>query len=130
MATLKLPPLSKTEWILMNHCWRMGRSTARQVYEQTLKKKKRDYRTVKTLLDRIAVKGYLRVEKLGPLCLFTPVVKRSRALARAIEEFTATVLDDTLAPLFLHLANEHDMTEEEIETLRKLLDERGGKGEQ
>ena len=81
-----------------------------------------EYRTVKTLLDRIAAKGYLDVEKLGPLCLFKPSVRRPQALAAAIDEFVGTVLDDTLSPLFLHLAKDKEMTPEELESLRELLE--------
>jgi BlaI family penicillinase repressor len=122
--TEKLPNLSKSEWTLMNLCWRLGKSTARQVYEASLKHKKRNYRTVKTLLDRMAVKGYLRVEKLGPLCLFTPAVKRPQVVADAIEDFFDTVLDNTLSPLFVHLTKDRKMSEEEIESLKTLLQER------
>ncbi len=113
--------LSRTEWTLMNICWRLGKSTARQVYEESLDRRERDYQTVKTLLDRIAAKGYLEIEKLGPLCLYTPIVKRSAALATAIEDFTHTVLDNTLAPVFVHLADSGRLQEEELESLRELL---------
>ena len=116
------PLLSKAEWQLMNLCWKLGRSTARQIYEASLEQKRRDYQTVKTLLDRMAAKGYLRVEKLGRLCLFRPAVKRSRTVAAAIEEFLGTVLDNTPAPLFLHLTRKGRMTSREsgvcrVETL-------------
>lgn len=116
------PTLSKTEWTVMNICWRLGKATARQVYEESLADRKRDYRTVKTLLDRIATKGYLETEKLGPLVLFTPAVPRKTVVAGAIREFVANVLDDSVAPLYLHLANRTDLDEEEEAALRKLLD--------
>ena len=116
-----LQRLSRTEWTLMNICWRLGKSTARQVYEESLDHRERDYQTVKTLLDRIGAKGYLKIEKLGPLCLYSPIVARSAALGAAIEDFTRTVLDDTLAPVFVHLANSRQMKEEELDSLRELL---------
>jgi len=106
----------------MNLCWRRGKATARQIYEDSLARRRRDYRTVKTLLDRIAAKGYLRVEKLGPLCLYTPRVSRREATSRAIREFVDVVLDRTLAPLFLHLAEQEDLTEEDLAALRRLVD--------
>ena len=108
----------------MNICWKLGKATARQVYEQTLKDQQRDYRTVKTLLDRIAVKGYLRTEKLGPLVLFTPAVDRRKALSAAINEFVENVLDHSVAPLYLHLADHSELDEEEAAALRALLDRR------
>lgn len=118
------PPLSRAEWALMNICWRLGRSTARQVHSEAVKTKKREYRTIKTQLDRMADKGYLRVEKLGPLCLFRPAVQRGAAVASAIDEFIGTVLDESLAPLFLHLSQEREISPEELESLKRLLRER------
>lgn len=116
----------------MNICWRLGKSTARQVYDESLGHRERDYQTVKTLLDRIAGKGYLKIEKLGPLCLYTPIVRRSAALAAAIEDFTRTVLDNTLAPVFVHLADSGNLRQEELDSLRELLrrHERDEDGEQ
>ncbi len=121
--TKKLPEPSKTEWLLMKICWAQGKSTARQIYEETLKKKDRDYQTVKTMLDRLVNKGYLRREKLGPLCLYEPDVSRSKAVTKAIETFTDTVLDNTFAPLFAHLARGKKLSDEEIASLKKLIEE-------
>jgi len=111
--------LSKSEWTIMNLCWRLGKATAKEIHEASLDRQEREYRTVKTLLDRIAVKGYLKVEKVGPVCLFKPVVSRRAALGTAIQEFFDVVLDNSLAPLFVHLAENEDLTDEEIEGLQK-----------
>ena len=118
-----LKALSRGEWRLMNLCWRLGRSTARQVYEASPELKKRDYRTVKTMLDRIAAKGYLTIDKLGPLSLYTPAVERRQAISDAIQDFVDVVLDRTLAPLFVHLASrrELELGDDELEALEKLL---------
>ncbi len=117
--------LSKTEWKIMNICWRLGKATARQVYEETLKDQQRDYRTVKTLLDRTAAKGYLETSKLGPLVLYAPAVARRTSFSSAIGEFVENVLDHSVAPLYLHLADQGELDEEEKEALRTLLDRLG-----
>ena len=119
----KLPELSKTEWLLMKISWTQGKSTARQIYEEALKKKDWGYQTVKTMLDRIVNKGYLRREKLGPLCLYQPAVSRSEVVKKAIQIFADTVLDNTFAPLFVHLAKGKKLTDEEIASLKKLIEE-------
>ena len=125
--TEPLPKLSKAEWTVMNRCWRRGQATARQIHDDGAATGQRDYRTTKTLLDRIVAKGYLEVEKLGPLCLYTPAVSRRDALAGAIREFVDVVLDRTLAPLFLHLAEEEELSDEELAALEKLLEQEGEK---
>lgn len=115
----KRPPLSKTEWLIMHLCWRLGRATARQVHEQS--DGTRDYRTVKTLLDRIASKGYLEVQKRGRLSLYRPVISRRSAASQAVGDFIENVLENSVAPLYLHLAGRDDLTPEEIEFFKSKL---------
>ena len=116
---------SKTEWLLMNICWKKGKVSAREIYEETLKEKKRGYQTVKTMLDRMVGKGFLEREKFGPIWLYEPVVSRTKMLGREIESFVNTVLDKTFAPLFVHLAEKEKLSPEEIEALKKLIEEHG-----
>ena len=115
--------LSKTEWSIMNICWEKGKASARVIYEETLKQKKRGYQTVKTMLDRLVGKGYLEREKFGPIWLYEPVVSRSKVMAREIDSFVSTVLDNTFAPLFARLAEKEKLSHEEIEALKKLIEE-------
>jgi len=105
----------------MNLCWKLRKATARQIYEASLQRQERDYQTVKTMLDRIAVKGYLKMEKFGPLCIFSPAVTRASVVAGAVEDFVANVLDNSVAPLFQHLAKSETIDEQELEALRNLL---------
>ncbi|WP_372808643.1 BlaI/MecI/CopY family transcriptional regulator [Pontiella sp.] len=118
--------LSKAEWVVMNLCWEKGKSTARQIYEAIGADREWEYQTVKTMLDRIVKKGYLKREKLGPLCLYKPCVRQKRVVSDAIDSFFSTVMDDGLAPLFAHLAESRKLDKEEIESLKKLIDEHKG----
>lgn len=120
-----LPALSQAEWLLMKICWGQDKSTARQVYEEARKQRKWEYQTVKTMLDRLAGKGYLRKEKLGPLCLYQSKVPQSKTTAKAIENFVDTVLDNTFAPLFAHLAKGKKLSDEEIASLREIIEQQG-----
>jgi len=121
----ELSELSRAEWLIMNICWNKGELTARNVYEEALMKKKWEYQTVKTMLDRLANKGYLRRRKFGPICLYRPAVSRSKVVKRAIEAFSNTVLGDTFVPLFAHLAKGRALSDEEIAALEKLIEEHG-----
>jgi len=116
------PTLSPTEWTVMNICWRLGPATAREVHRQSLADRARDYRTVKTLLDRIVEKGYLRVEKRDGTNVYVPVAARRRTVAAALDDFVDRVLDRKLAPLYLHLAERDDLSEEEAEFFRRQLE--------
>ena len=113
-------PLSRTEWTIMQLCWKLGRATARQVHDAS--DGNRDYRTVKTLLDRMAAKGFLRIEKLGRLSLFVPAVSRQRAVSEVVTDFVDAVLERSVTPLYLHLAERDDLSPEEIAFFRRQLE--------
>lgn len=115
--------LSRTEWILMNICWKKGKASARDIYEESLKEKERSYHTVKTLLERMVKKNYLEREKFGPIWLYTPIVSRSGTVSREIESFADTVLDNTFTPLLSFFTDKQELTDEEIAAMEKLIKE-------
>ena len=111
----------------MKICWEKGTTIARVIYEETLNEKKRSYHTINTMLKRLVKKGYLKSEKLGPLWLYTPIVPRSKVIKQEIETFVTNVLDNTFTPLLSFLTEKHELSEEEIEALEKLLKKKRGK---
>ena len=120
---MKKNDLTKTEWSIMKICWEKGEATARNIYDESLKDKKRRYQSVKTMLDRLAEKGYLSRRRFGPLWLYKPVFSQTKVMGKAIENFVGTVLDNTFAPLLMHFAKNEKLTTEEIKALKKLLKE-------
>ncbi|MFC1552247.1 BlaI/MecI/CopY family transcriptional regulator [Candidatus Latescibacterota bacterium] len=123
----KLKELSSTEWSLMKICWEKGQVSARVIFEDSLIEKKRSYHTVKTMLDRMVGKGFLDREKFGPIWLYTPAVSRAKVLSHEIEKFANNVLDNTFTPLFVHLTKKEKLSGEEIESLKKLIEEQEAK---
>jgi predicted transcriptional regulator len=61
------------------------------------------------------------MEKLGPLCIFKPAVSRALVVTRAVEDFIANVLDNSVAPLFQHLANSDTINKKELAAIKELL---------
>ena len=120
---MKKSDLTKTEWSIMNICWAQGEVTARTIYDESLKEKKRGYQTVKTMLDRLAGKGFLSRKKFGPLWLYKPAVSRAKVMGGAIDSFVSTVLDNTFTPLLMHFADKEKLSPKEIKALKKLFKE-------
>lgn len=126
----KLPELTKAEWLIMKCCWKKRKCTARDVYEEMLKQKAWRYQTVKTMLDRLVQKGYVKVSKFGPICLFEPSVSQTRVMGKALDTFVGTVLDGALAPVFAHVAKGRKLNKEEIESLKKLIEQHEEDGDE
>lgn len=84
--------LSPAEWQMMRILWRIGRASVRQVLEEDLKKRNRDYRTILTFLSRMEAKGFLSVEKEGKANYYTPVLPKKKGLQAEIGRFLDEVV--------------------------------------
>ena len=115
--------LGKTEWLLLNICWEKGKKTmAKEIYDESLKDKIRSYTTVKTMLDRLVIKGYLFKEKFGPVWLYSPQQNQKKIISLAIDEFMNTVLGNNAAPIFKHIV-ESKKYNIDIDKLKEIIDE-------
>lgn len=119
----KLAKLSQSEWAIMKVCWDKNICSAREVHEIVLSQKNWEYRTVKTMLDRLVEKGYLTREKKNNVNTYTAAVSRKSVTSKAIDNFMTTVLDNTVAPLFAHFSKGKKLSKEELSSLKKLIDE-------
>lgn len=118
-----LPELTRAEWVVMKTCWTKGKCTAREVHEAVSRQKDWQYQTVKTMLDRLVGKGYVRMDKIGPICLYVPAISQNKVMTRALDSFVGTVLDGAFAPLLAHLAKGKRLTDDEIASLKRLIEE-------
>ena len=84
--------LSPSEWEIMRICWRLGSCTVRDVLEEDLKTRRRDYRTILTFMTRMASKGWLRVLKRGNTNHYVPTIDPESALEKEIQRFLDEVV--------------------------------------
>lgn len=120
----KKTKLSDIELYLFKICMEKGEVTARQVYEELLKVTPKSYMTIKTELDRIYKKGFLKRRKLGPIYLYSSSVTKSHFLSSAVEDLVTNVLDNNLSPLLtFFIKNKKKISEDEFKRLKQLIDE-------
>ena len=117
-----LPDLSPSEWAVMKAVWRRREATVRNVSEDVGPNHNWAYNTVKTFMERLATKGYLSVRKIGNTCLYKPAITRPAATKRALRVVLDRVLDGTVGPLVTYLAERGDLTDQDIEQLRSMVD--------
>ena len=87
-------PLSPSEWRVMQVCWRLKRTTIRDILlELSDHPPAMSYTTVHMLLTRMVEKGYLELEQDRGNNFYTPIVDRSAIVRAAAEDF----VDHTLA---------------------------------
>lgn len=125
----KIPSLSPGEWEIMKAIWDGPRNeiAVREVFEQIGHERDWSYSTIRTMMDRLVDKGYLRSEKRTNVNLYRPVVPRRRALIQAIGGFIDQVFDGSAGPLVVQLLKQAKLSEEERREIRQLLKDGGNK---
>ncbi len=80
--------------------------------------------TIRTLLTRLVEKGALKIK--GPEAgarLYLPAVKREACVRAESETFLQRVFQGAAKPLLLHFAATAKLSTEEVQELKRLLDE-------
>ena len=78
-------------------------------------------KTVQTLLTRLTSKGVLKREKADGVYQFSPVFDESECLQNESKSFLDRVFDGKVAPFLSCLVDSDELTKEEIEELKDIL---------
>jgi BlaI family penicillinase repressor len=121
----KTPPsISNAEWEVMSVVWNRGPIAARDVFAALPEGHGWAYKTVKTLLSRLVAKGALEYEQIGNSYLYRAAYTRHEITRREVRGFVERVLRGSPLPMMARFIEQHDLSLEEIEHLRALLEEK------
>ena len=87
------------------------------------------YTTVLTILRTLEEKGHVAHEEEGRAYRYRALVERGEAQGSALDRLRTKLFSGSTELLLAHLVADQDLSEEELERLRKLLDERLGGGD-
>ncbi len=114
--------LAKSEWIVMEALWHRRRGTASEMQKDLESQQGWAYSTVKTMLDRLVEKGYVKTRRVGNVYEYTPKVQRKSVVARVVDDVFDRVLEGSFAPFLDRLIESRRLGAEEIDELRGMLD--------
>jgi BlaI family transcriptional regulator, penicillinase repressor len=123
MVRRPLPALGAQELAIMKVVWRLKDASVRDVYETLRERRSVAYTTVMTMMNTLETKGYLKKHLDGRAFRYQPAVPEQRVVGAMVREFVERVFDGGSAALLAHLVSESDLTDEEREELRRLIDE-------
>jgi BlaI family transcriptional regulator, penicillinase repressor len=118
-----LPDMAKSEWRLMEALWERGRATATDLQGALQESQGWAYSTVKTMLDRLVEKGYVKFRRVGNVYEYSPKVKRPAAVERVLDDMADRVLSGSVTPFIHRLVERRRLTKEEVDELRDMLDQ-------
>ncbi|MGH7319131.1 MAG: BlaI/MecI/CopY family transcriptional regulator [Candidatus Rokuibacteriota bacterium] len=88
---------------IMEAIWRRGRVTVQDVWVEVRKDRGLAYATVKTVMNRLADKGYLKRQVKERAHSFEPVMGREEFLRRVSDEVLQGLFVDFGEPIHAHL---------------------------
>lgn len=113
---------TERELDVMDVLWERGPSTVAEVQE--LLSDELAYTTVLTMLRTLEEKGYVTHAEEGRAYRYYPLVERSEAGASAVKRLMGKLFRGSPELLLTHLVSQRGLTTEQLETMRRMLNER------
>ena len=118
-----IPRISDAEWTVMRLYWERGEMGVSEVIELLAEDTDWAPRTIQTLIRRLHQKGALSHRKSGRGFLYFPAVAESDCEHAASRSFLGSVFGGELAPFLSNFLERESFTPEELENLKRILDE-------
>jgi BlaI family penicillinase repressor len=124
-AETKPPELTEAEWAIMKVVWEHQPCAAGTVQEALARELSWAYSTVKTTMDRMVGKGLLQITKIRNLQLFSAKVDRQEAAGWEFRRMLSRAFDGALGPMMQYLVENEELSQEDLDELRKAVDAAG-----
>ncbi|MTI56620.1 CopY/TcrY family copper transport repressor [Geosporobacter ferrireducens] len=118
------PKISDAEWEVMKIIWRGNRITSEEIIISLSEKMDWSAPTVKTFINRLHKKGVIGFEKSGRNYIYYPLVSEKDCIRTERKSFVEKVYDGAVSMLFSNFIEEEPLSDQEIERLQKLLEEK------
>lgn len=120
----KISRISESEWQVMKIVWTKSPITTNEVVDALTPVTTWKPKTIMTLLKRLVQKEALGYEKKGRIFEYYPRVGEQECARVESQSFLQKVYGGTLQPMLAHFLSETDLSKEDIEELKQILDER------
>lgn len=112
----------------MEVLWSKGAATVAEVAEALAGEDGTAYTTILTLMGILREKGYLTCQKAGRAHIFTPKVDRDTAARKAVHQLLSKFFAGSPAELVLTFLKDEELSLQEIEELKKKIEEANNPG--
>lgn len=116
--------ISDAEWSVMKVIWQESPLTAASVIDYLKPETDWNPKTIQTLISRLVKKGALGVKKEGALNEYYPLISKEDCMRQETKTFLQKVYDGSLQILLANFINNENLSPQEIEELKSLLNEK------
>jgi BlaI family transcriptional regulator, penicillinase repressor len=121
-----VPEMTEAEWPIMKVVWAKAPCAAGTVQETLQKDKNWAYSTVKTVMDRMVNKGFLKTYNVRNVQLFISNITENQAKRNEVFKTLKRAFDGALTPMMQFLLEHETFRAEELKQLRQIVDKASG----
>ncbi len=118
-----IPEISKAEWKVMKLLWTKSPQPAYDLCEALARTEDWHPNTVKTLLSRLRGKKAVSAKKYKNLYLYSPVVSEEDCVQAESDSLLQRLFGGSVKPLLVHFAKRRRFTAEDLDELKRILQE-------
>ncbi|MBY6136632.1 BlaI/MecI/CopY family transcriptional regulator [Leisingera sp. XS_AS12] len=118
--------LTEVELEFMTVVWDMGGGTVREILAELNKVQERAYTSVATVLKIMEQKGFLSSERKDRSLVYRPAVPKAEYQKTSLKNLSSKLFNGAPAAMVARLVDDEDVTDEMLEEMRALLEERLG----
>ena len=104
--------------------WELGEATVRQVWKRLCRQKELAYTTVLTAMQRLERDGWLKHRVEGKRHVYLPTRTRAQAGAGSVRKFVQRMFNGNALVLFRQLVEEGRLSDQELQELQQLINEK------
>jgi BlaI family transcriptional regulator, penicillinase repressor len=126
----QIPQISESELEVMKVLWVLGQAGSSQIIEHLSKTSEWKPKTIQTLITRLVSKGAVEAKKTTAetskgtkAYVYSPLVSENDYKASANDSFLKRLYNGSVNVMITSFVKQQKMSKEEIETLKKMLDE-------
>jgi len=123
MPRKRTPILTDAELRLMTVLWDHGAATVHEVLEALPRNRRPAYNSILTTMRILEQKGYLGRDKQGRSHVYRPLISRGQARRQALRHMVSSMFDNSPELLLVSLLENKQMTPDEIDALKKMVDD-------
>ncbi len=117
--------LTPVEWEIMETIWQLsGTPSVREVLEKAFPNGQKAYTTVQTIMNILEKKGLLKRKKQGLVNFYKPTRSREQMVKFEMSRLVSRMFKGSIPAFANYLINSDDITLNEIEKIKYLLDEK------
>jgi BlaI family penicillinase repressor len=113
--------LTEAEWTIIKAVWDSEPCTAPAIQEKLKRKTRWSYSTVRTLMDRMVVKGLLVAHKTSKMTFFKSAITREQAQRSELLYALKHAFNGALTPMVQCLLDTEELTADELTEIESLI---------